>query len=241
MSLKIIIYETIIIFFFAFAFQVNINTCANEPRCNNISTEILTSKQQEQHESKSRNDEKIFESTSAEKSNRYCHEETEDENESATRIRLHCISSELPKIREEDSDEIKNLVSDDGDSETTDLNDKMISRSSNKNTSNLVNDKKATNSLNENLVSNGANDKSFTNNCNDRTVPNGSNEKNVSDRFLDQKSDSVVLVSTPTKPLNSFRHFVSPSNFTDEEKETLFLAETPQSINEIENNETKIM
>ena len=43
----------------------------------------------------------------------------------------------------------------------------------------------------------------------------------------------------PTK--GSFRHFVAPSNFTDEEKETLFRVETTQSRHELESNESKVI
>jgi hypothetical protein len=49
---------------------------------------------------------------------------------------------------------------------------------------------------------------------------NGSNEKNASNGFLDQKINSNVVVSGASKAPNAFQHFVGPSNFTDEEKET---------------------
>ena len=45
----------------------------------------------------------------------------------------------------------------------------------------------------------------------------------------------------PTKGSTPFRHFVTPSNFTDEEKENLFRVETSQSRHELESNESKVI
>ena len=114
---------------------------------------------------------------------------------STTRVRLTCVSSEisLSLIREEDSDEVRDVISNDEDSENLDSNDKNI----------------------------------------EKIIPNGV----LDQKFVGQKCvENIPLTSTP------FRHFVSPSNFTDEEKETLFLTETSQSRHEIETmNESKIM
>ena len=47
--------------------------------------------------------------------------------------------------------------------------------------------------------------------------------------------------NSSTKGSSPFRHFVTPSNFTDEEKETLFRVETSQSRHELESNESKVI
>jgi hypothetical protein len=180
--------------------------------------------QQQQQESNSRKDEKIVESAEMEmeriskKLTRCFHEENNEEDGSTTRIRLNYISSELPKIREEDSEEIRDLFSDDNDSESTDLNDKTISKCLNeKIISSCSQDKKANSACNVKNISNSTNDKTVINGSNNKMATNGSNEKNASNGFLDQKINSNVVVSGAP---NAFQHFVCPSNFTDEEKET---------------------
>jgi hypothetical protein len=141
---------------------------------------------------------------------RCCRDETNgglvDENDvsttSTTRVRLTCVSSEisLSLIREEDSDEVRDLISNDEDSENLDSNEKNL-------------------------------------NATEKVVPNGVVDQKIIDR---NNVENIPLTSkAPTTP---FRHFVSPSNFTDEEKETLFLSETSQSRHEIETmKESKIM